>query len=124
MKRTHKFFLGLALIVMVSLGLILRPVPMVTEDEALTVKGEVIHVAEGSSHDVVLTLADVDEHFYINRALEEDFTLPALKEKLLRKEVEIKYPSYWTPLDPTSQVRHVSKLSIDEEVIFSELKQK
>ena len=124
MKNAHKFFLGLMLLIIVSLGLVLRPVPMVTEDEALTVRGEVIHVAEGSSHDVVLTLADVHQQFYINRALEESFTLPALKEKLLRKEVEIKYPSYWTPLDPNSQIRHVSKLSVDTDVLFNELKQK
>ena len=37
------------------------------------------------------------------------------------KEITIKYPHHWTPLDPNNKIKHLSKLYFEDEVIFSEV---
>ena len=124
MKNSHAFMLGIVLLVPTFLMYALRPVPIVAEDEALTVRGMVTAIAEGPSDDVMLTL-DLDgenRQFYINRGLERGLSLSSLRENVLGQAVEIKYPSYWTPLAPMNRTRHVSMLRVSDRTIFSELK--
>ena len=122
MKKAHQVVVGLTLMLVVFIGLVLRPVPTVTEDEALTMVGKIVEVREGGSHDLVLNLAGTDQRFYINRGLEREESMENLKQQLLGQEVEIKYPSYWTPLDPKNSERHVARLIANGEVVFDELK--
>ena len=103
--------------------LILRPVPIVAESEALTMKGVVTYIYEGGIKDVVFRIKDTETIYYINRGLENGLDLAELKEKLIGKEVTIKYPKYWTPLDWDNNIKHLSKLEFEGEVIFNELKE-
>ena len=103
--------------------LILRPVPIVAESEALTMKGVVTYIYEGGIKDVVFRIKDTETIYYINRGLENGLDLAELKEKLIGKEVTIKYPKYWTPLDWDNNINHLSKLEFEGEVIFNELKE-
>jgi hypothetical protein len=102
--------------------LILRPVPIVKEENALKVKGIVKGIHEGGENDVVFYLENHDTRYYINRGLENGLNLASLKNKLMGKEVTIKYPKYWTPLDWDNEIRHLSKLEYKGEVLFNELK--
>ena len=102
--------------------LILRPVPIVAESEALTIKGVVTYIYEGGIKDVVFRIKETETIYYINRGLENGLDLAELKEKLIGKEVTIKYPKYWTPLDWDNNIKHLSKLEFEGEVIFNELK--
>ena len=103
--------------------LILRPVPIVAESEALTMKGVVTYIYEGGIKDVVFRIKDTETIYYINRGLENGLDLAELKEKLIGKEVTIKYPKYRTPLDWDNNIKHLSKLEFEGEVIFNELKE-
>lgn len=115
------FALGLALAV--ALGVrFLRPVPIVTEDQCQVATGKVLQVSEGSSYDVFIQLENISTRFYINRGLERGLDLQSLRRDLMGKEVTLKYPHYWTPLDPMNSTRHVFKLELDGKVLFDETK--
>ncbi len=98
----------------------LRPVPVLTEEDALTATGIVAQISEGPSFDVIIHLQDDKNSYYINRGLEEGLILDDLKERLTGNEVTLKYPDYWTPLDWKNKYRHISKMEIEGEIIFNE----
>ena len=118
-KYVLYFFGILGLVLAIS---IFRPVPIVKESEAITVKGivDVIHGTE--NHDIVIYLKDVNQRYYINRGTEAGLIVSELEEKLGGEMVTVKYPKYWTPLDWNDRIKHISKLEYEEEVIFNELR--
>lgn len=107
-------FLGLGV-------LIFRPVPIPNEQDCLSIKGTVTEIYEGGTKDVVFKLQGLDKEFYINRGLDKGLDLEKLQAELTNKEILIKYPKYWTPLNPGNSVRHISKIECDGKTIFTEL---
>lgn len=122
MKIIERLILSLGLVFLVIAVAIFRPVPIVQEHEAIPVSGTVRFVFEGGVNDVVIKLEGDDRRFYINRGLEYGLDLDDLKDRLIGHQVVMKYPKYWTPLDWNNQVRHISKLEFQGEVLFNELK--
>ena len=119
---TKKIILLIGFIFFVIAVLILRPVPIVSEDKAIIETGVVKLIFEGGVNDVVFKLEDNNKRYYINRGLESGLTIKGLREKLIGEEVVFKYPRYWTPLDWNNEIRHLSKVEFNNEVIFNELK--
>lgn len=117
-----KFFIAIPVLFLLLAVLILRPVPIVTEDKAIAESGVVAGIYEGGVNDVVFKLQDNNRRFYINRGLEAGLTLEGLREKLIGRKVTLKYPKYWTPLDWNNRVKHISKVEFGNEVIFNEFK--
>lgn len=109
-------------LLLISAIAILRPVPIVSEDKALVQKGEVLRITESGVNDVMIILKDIPRTFYINRGLKQGLELEVLRSKLTGKEVTLKYPKYWTPLDWNNKIKHVSKLEFEGEILFNELK--
>ena len=107
-------FLGLGI-------LIFRPVPIPDEKDCLSLTGKVIDIYEGGVKDVVFKLEGFDQEFYVNRGLERGLELNNLRAQLINKEIVIKYPKYWTPLDPGNSVRHISKIEHERRTVFTEL---
>jgi len=103
--------------------LIFRPVPIVPESRCLVHSGEVQDVFEAGVKDVVLRMDNTPTRFYINRGLEQGLILDSLRAQLIGKQVTVKYPPYWTPLDPKDKVKHISKLEYEDIVVFSELRE-
>jgi hypothetical protein len=98
-----------------------RPVSIPEEDDCLVVKGTVVGLYEGGTKDVVLKLQGENRSFYVNRGLERGLDLEKLKVQLINKEITIKYPKYWTPLDPGNSFKHISKIEPAGQTIFSEI---
>jgi hypothetical protein len=121
MKTTRWIFSGALILFVGFFILAMRPVPIPAEEDCLTINGTVVLVSESGEKDVQIKLKDVDQIFYINRGLEHGLTLTQLNNDLLYNNVTIKYPEYWTPLDPSNSIRHVSKIEVDGTTIFSEL---
>lgn len=101
--------------------LVLRPVPMVSENAAIIEKGIVSDIYEGGNNDIVFRLENNERKFYINRGLEAGSELNSLKEKLIGNQIVLKYPKYWTPLDWNNKIKHISKVEFNNEIVFNEL---
>jgi hypothetical protein len=118
MRGSARTYLIFAVVIIVLL-VIFRPVPKVEESETLVHKGEVVQILESGNQDVLFRLKD-GKAFYINRGLEQGLELDSLRHKFLQKELEFKYPDYWSLLHTETSPRHISKLSYKEEVVYSE----
>ena len=100
---------------------VFRPVPIPQEKDCLIATGLVADVFEGGDKDIVFRLHGQAKTFYINRGLERGFTIDKLRTDLTNKEIVIKYPSYWTPLNANASVRHISKIEYQGQTLFTEL---
>jgi hypothetical protein len=117
-----KLFIGLGILLFVAAILILRPVPIISEDQAIVESGIVSDIYEGGENDVVFRLENQKRRYYINRGLENGLELADLQERLIGREITLKYPDYWTPLDWNDEIKHLSKVEIEGEIVFNELK--
>ncbi|MFK7924596.1 MAG: hypothetical protein AB8H47_21750 [Bacteroidia bacterium] len=99
---------------------ILRPVPTTTTKNAITISGTVQKVFEGGDKDIVFSLLENDQIYYINRGLEQGLELSSLQSQLLGNEVQITYPDHWTPLDWNSRIHHLSRLEAGNKLIYDE----
>ena len=105
-----------------ALGLLaFRPVPTPGENDCLSLRGLVTEINESGTKDVSFKLQGINKTFYVNRGLERGLDLDKLRGTLINEEIEIKYPKYWTPLDPTNSIRHISKIECKGQTIFTEL---
>lgn len=100
--------------------LVLRPVPKTTSKNAITISGTVQKVFEGGEKDIVFSLLENDQIYYINRGLEHGLSLDSLQFQLLGRKVEITYPDHWTPLDWNSRIHHLSRLKLGTSIIYDE----
>lgn len=117
MKRI--IFLISSIIIMLAIGfLVLKPVPILPEEELLVVEGKVENVFEAGEYDIVFQLADSELMFYINRGMEHGFDIEDLKRQLLGRNVTFKYPDYKSFFG--SQIKHVSVVRYKTRTIFSE----
>ena len=119
----NKLFLLVGLCFFALVAMSLRPVPIIEESEAESISGVVEHIYEAGIKDAVFVIRDAESRFYINRGFERGLNLNDLKTNLIGKEVTLKYPKYWTPLDWGRTSIHASKLEHEGVVLFNEFKQ-
>ena len=109
----------------VALGLLVltfKPILPATEKNCLIAKGVVADIYEGGYKDAVLELKDDERTYYVNRGLLRGLDLLRLKEELINQNVSLKYPRYWTPLDPMGAVKQISKIELGDKIVFNEMK--
>ncbi|MDB2413529.1 hypothetical protein OAV61_05060 [Flavobacteriaceae bacterium] len=111
-----------SLIILIIAVLIFRPVPIVSESNAISEIGIVKEIYSNKGNDVIFVMENTDRRFYINRGLENGLELNNLKEKLIGNSIVVKYPKYWTPLDWNDKIKHISKVEFNNEILFNELK--
>lgn len=123
MKKIAKIILiTFSLTILIIAVLIFRPVPIVSENKAISENGIVTEIYTNKGNDIVFILENTKRRFYINRGLENGLELNNLKQKLIGNPIIVKYPKYWTPLDWNNSVRHISKVEYNGEILFNELK--
>ncbi|RMG28986.1 MAG: hypothetical protein D6730_04705 [Bacteroidetes bacterium] len=121
MTRQRIAWILLALFVIAGMLLVLRPVPRPTEDNTVSVRGKVEYIFEGGEKDVVFSLQNDANIYYINRGLEQGLELASLRTLLLGEEVELVYIQHWTPLDMGNHSRHLARVRYKDTLIFSEM---
>lgn len=121
MKKTYILFTVTAILFILFTAIIFARVPTPSEKDCLVVTGVVSNISEGGAKDIVFNLKDNKQLFYINRGLEQGYSLTTLKKELEGKAVTIKYPDYFSILDPMKTIRHISKVEHNGETIFSEV---
>jgi len=125
MKKIIKITLvSFSLIILIIAVLIFRPVPIVSESNAISEIGIVKEIYSNKGNDIIFVMENTDRRFYINRGLENGLELNNLKEKLIGNSIVVKYPKYWTPLDWNDKIKHISKVEFNNEILFNELKAK
>jgi hypothetical protein len=87
----------------------------------MVASGTVSAIYESGTRDIAFRLKESKKVFYINRGLSNGLMLDTLRNKLMDRQVVFKYPRYWTPLDPGSSMRHISKVEFEGKTIYSEL---
>lgn len=104
-------------------GTLFRPISIpYNESDCVKISGVVESIREGGDKDIVFKIQDQKTQFYINRGLEQGFTIDELKDRLIGKNVTILYPEHWTMIDGFSTIKHLSVLKHNGETIFSEIK--
>lgn len=91
------------------------------ESECLVIKGVVSNIYEGGVKDAVFSIKGEKRRFYINRGLENGFSLAKLKNDLEGKEVTIRYPDYWALLDADGSIKHITQLEHNGKIIYTEI---
>ncbi len=116
--KTSLLVFGGLIFVLVLLGL--RPVPHYGEKECIALKGTVSGIYEGGVHDVIFKLKEHKQTFYVNRGLEHGLNIAKLKSQLINKEITVKYPDYWAPLVSMDLTRHICKIELEGQTLFTE----
>lgn len=105
-------------LLMITLGVIFRPTPSSSPENALRTLGVIEQVLETRQKNVVFKLKDDDRFYYIQEDLEKGLTFRELQQRLSGKSVEIYYVNHWTPVDPL-RVKHVTQVNLNKMTLYS-----
>ena len=102
--------------------LALQPLPKASLNNCIKYSGLVSDVSKGDGEgDIVISIKNSNNYYYINRAINQGYSVEVLKEKLVGKEIEMLTISHWTPLDPSSKTKHIAEIKTDSLIIYTEL---
>ena len=117
-KATYLFLL----LLVVFLVLVLRPIDTSKVNSEIVI-GTVTTVSKGGANDLVFELKNDNISYYINRGLENGFTLSQAKKEFIGKKVVLNYAKNWTPLAPFgTSSKHITYLTIDGKIKYTEWK--
>ncbi len=127
MQKTGKIFFSVSFILFVIFMWVMiqtfKPVRHVQPDDVIKINGIVTKIEEGSGFDIIITLQNDDHYYYINRGLEQGLSIEKLQKEVLNKKVTL-YPIHrWTIFTRDKIMGHISKLMIEDRVIFNEIQQ-
>ncbi|WP_235015692.1 hypothetical protein [Aquimarina sp. AU58] len=125
MGKIAKIYLSIIFVLfiafMVAVIQTFRPVRNVQPDDVMKIEGIVTNIQEGSGFDIVITLKNDKHHYYINRGLQYQLTVEELRSDILNKKVTLYGIERWTIFTRDKNMGHISKLIIDDIVIFNEI---
>lgn len=107
---------------MTTLALVFRPVPYASAENTMKTFGTIEDVFKAGEDGLVFTLEGDDRLYYIDNGLKRGLQFASLQEELPGKAVDIYYVKYWTPIDPLSKVKHISKVDINSTTLYSAIK--
>lgn len=100
------------------LALIFRPVPNPSPENTIKTNGTIEEVSIAGDDDLIIKLRGDDRLYYIDEGLKDGRSLTALRGELAGKSAEIHYVKFWTPLDPLSKLKHISKVDVNETTFY------
>lgn len=122
MLKNNRWFVLLGLVLLLFLAIkACSPVPTPLEKNCITFSGVLTSIDLGRKNDLVFIFSGHDTKYYIDHGTDKGLDLNQLQQALIGEEVLIKYPKYWTPLDPLNRLRQISKLEYGDSTIFSEV---
>lgn len=93
---------------------------LVTKDKCKHVSGTVTGIFDDGNKDAIFKIEGQKSLFYLNQGFEKKLNLKNLLEKVQGKQVNILYADHWNPLGSISESRHISEISVNEELLYSE----
>jgi len=100
------------------LAIVFRPVPYPSAENTIKANGTIEEVSMAGSDDLIIKLKGDDRLYYIDEGLKHGRSLSSIQGELSGKAVEIYYVKYWTPLDPLSRLKHISKVDINQTTLY------
>lgn len=97
-----------------------RPIS-ISKENSQTLKGVIRTVNLSTTKDLEITLTGDKRTFYINRATDKNLDIQKLVDNLPSKTVTLLYADQWTILDPLGSYRHITEMTVDKDLIFTEL---
>lgn len=120
MKKTILIIGGVIFIFLITISF--RPLDN-SKENSFQVSGVLESVSEGGVKDLVFKLEDDKITYYINRGLENGFSLEKIKTDYVGKKVVLNYAKAWTILAPFgTNSKHITQISVDGKEIYSEWK--
>jgi len=107
---------------MTTLALVFRPVPDASAENTLKTFGTIEDVFKAGEDGLVITLEGDDRFYFIDNGLKRGLHFTSLQEELPGKAADIYYVKYWTPMDPLSKVKHISKVNMNSTTLYSAIK--
>lgn len=107
---------------MTALALVFRPVPYASPENTLKTFGTIEDVFKAGDDGVVFTLEGDDRLYFIDNGLKKGLQFTSLQKQLPGKSVDIYYVKYWTPIDPLSKLKHISKVNMNSTTLYSAIK--
>lgn len=98
-----------------------KPVRNVEPEDVMLISGIVERIYEAPGDDIAIKIQGDDHYYYINRGLQHQLKLDVLQPLLLNKKVTLYSIKRWTIFTRDCNMGHISKLIIDEQVIFNEI---
>lgn len=92
----------------------------VAKDKCKHISGTVIGIFDDVNKDAVLKIEGQKSLFHINHGFEKKFSLKTLLNKLQGKQVSILYADTWNPLGSICESRHISEISVEKELLYTE----
>ncbi|KAA1243193.1 hypothetical protein [Aquimarina sp. RZ0] len=126
MNKTGKIFFSISSVLFIIFMWIaiqtFKPIRNVQPDEVIEITGIVTKIEEGAGFDIVISLKNDSHYYYINRGLQYGLSIKQLRNELLNKKVRLYPIKRWTIFTRDGIMGHISKLMIEDQVIFNELK--
>ncbi len=126
MNKTGKIFFSISSVLFIIFMWIaiqtFKPIRNVQPDEVIEITGIVTKIEEGAGFDIVISLKNDSHYYYINRGLQYGLSIKQLRNELLNKKVTLYPIKRWTIFTRDGIMGHISKLMIEDQVIFNELK--
>lgn len=106
----------------VTLALVVKPVPSASSENTLRTFGTIENVYKAGTDGVAFKLKGDDRLYYIEQGLKKGLTATTLQEQLPGQSVEIYYVKYWSPLDPLSKLKYIAKVDVNRTTLYSAIK--
>jgi hypothetical protein len=101
--------------------IVLNPIPNSRIKDRVKIEGKVVKLYGGGIKDLVIAIENDDSFYYINRGLENGFSIEKLEKLILNKNVSLHYIKHWSVLNYKGKSRHIYKLSYLDTIIYNEL---
>ncbi|MBW1295284.1 hypothetical protein [Aquimarina litoralis] len=127
MKKTGRIFFSISSILFIIFMWIaiqtFKPIRNVQPDDVIEITGVVTKIEEKGGFDIAITLQNDHHYYYINRGLQQGLTIQQLQEELMGKKVTLYSIHRWTIFTRDKIMGHISKILVDDRVIFNEIKE-
>lgn len=120
LKKYILVLLGISLFIL--LAMVFRPILPATIKHSIAVNGEVVWIEErGGPADITLKIKDDKHTYYINRGAENGVNAKQFHNLLKGQNITIHYADHWTPLDPNGVMRHITRVTFDNQILYNEI---
>lgn len=103
---------------MITLGLVFRPLPNWSSENTVVFTGTIEQVVETGNKNVVFKLKEDDRYYYIEEELGKGLSFSELQQELSGKSVQIHCVKHWTPIDPL-RIMYVTKVDLNKMTLYS-----